>query len=330
MEKVEQVYDLIIIGGGPTGINVGVEAQIANLDYLIIEKGVLVNSIYYFPANMTFFSTSKNLEIVDIPFISHLDKPTRREALEYYRRIAESYDLNISYYEEVLGMRKNQEVFSIQSSKRTYRCRNVVVATGFFDTARMLNVPGEELDKVKHYYDEAHPYVGQKVLVVGGANSACDIALETWQKGAEVTMAIREAELYQKVKYWILPNIENRIKEGAITAYFNTEVKLISENQVTLENAKNGEFDIENDFVLAMTGYTPDYNLLGKLGIPVSDDENKKPLIDEDTLESPIRGVYIAGVLNAGMQTGKLFIENTRHHATVIIKRIKSKPIFTT
>lgn len=322
---MKKIHDLIIIGGGPTGINIGVEAQKAGLDYLIIEKGLLANSIFHFPANMTFFSTSKNLEIVDIPFISHQDKPTRREALEYYRRIVDSYDLNINFYEPVSSMKKEEEHYHITTSKGEYWTSNVVVATGFYDTPRMLNVPGEDLPKVKHYYDEAHPYVGQKVLVIGGANSGCDVALETWQKGAEVTMAIRQPDLYEKVKYWILPNIKNRIEEGSIKAHFNTEVVRIEQDHVILKNEKMGTFKRENDFVLAMTGYMPDYKLVENLGLPVTDDEFKLPLFDADTLESPIGNVYIAGVLNAGMRTSKLFIENTRHHAKVIVDHISSK-----
>ena len=321
----QEALDIVIIGGGPTGINVGVEAKKAGLSYLIIEKGLLVNSIFHFPANMTFFSTSKNLEIVDIPFISHQDKPTRREALEYYRRIVESYGLNIHYYETVKGMKRNEgSEWVVTTSKGSYVAENVVVATGFFDTPRLLNVPGEDLPKVKHYYDEAHPYVDQNVLVVGGANSGCDVALETWQKGAKVTMAIRGEDLYEKVKYWILPNIKNRIKEGAIVAHFNTEVKEIKQGSVILYNKKDGLFEIENDFVLAMTGYKPDYALMNRLGIPFTDDENKIPLYNEKTLESPLGNVYIAGVLNAGMKTSKLFIENTRHHASMIVSNIKN------
>ena len=321
-DEIKEVYDLIIIGAGPTGINVGVEAQKAGLSYLIIEKGLLANSIFNFPANMTFFSTSKNLEIVDIPFISHQDKPTRREALEYYRRIVESYQLRINFYEEVKSMSHNGELKEIQTSKSSYQARNVVVATGFYDTPRLLGVPGENLPKVKHYYDEAHPYLGQKVLVIGGANSGCDVALETWQKGAEVTMAIRKPDLYEKVKYWILPNIKNRIKEGSVKAHFNTIVKEIKEKSVVLENEENGTFEIENDWVLAMTGYMPDYDLMERLQIPISDDDLKLPLYNEETLESPIGNVYITGVLNAGMMTSKLFIENTRHHAEVVIRNI--------
>lgn len=318
------IYDLIIIGGGPTGINAAVEAQKAHLSYVILEKGVLANSIFNFPANMTFFSTSKNLEIAEIPFISHTDKPTRREALEYYRRIVENYNLNIQYYEEVDSLSKSDDLFKVSSSKSTYKGRNVLVATGFYDQPRLLNIPGEKLAKVKHYYDEAHPYVGQKVLVVGAANSACDVALETWTKGADVTMVVRKPILYQKVKYWILPNIENRIKEGSIKAHFNAEVLEILPQSVVIKTSK-GVIEIENDFVLAMTGYLPDYDLMRRLQVPVSDKGHKLPLFNETNLETTTEGLYVSGVINAGTQTSKLFIENTRHHASLVINHIKSK-----
>ncbi len=318
------VYDVIIIGGGPTGINVAVEAKKAGLKYLVIEKGMLVNSIFNFPANMTFFSTSKNLEIVDIPFISHTDKPTRKEALEYYRRIVESYDLNIQYYEPAERVTTDDNTYVVHTAKDSYSTRHIVVATGFYDTPRMLGVPGEDLPKVKHYYDEAHPYVGQKVLVIGAANSACDVALETWQKGADVTMAIREDSIYEKVKYWIRPNIENRIKEGSIKAHFNTTVSAIYPQNVVLKNTE-GEWNIDNDYVLAMTGYMPDYDLLARLMVPISDDELRLPEYDAETLETSQPGIYVAGVVNAGMQTSKLFIENTRDHAERIVRAIAGK-----
>lgn len=318
------MLDLIIIGGGPTGINCAITAKKAGLDYLILEKGVLVNSLFHFPANMTFFSTSKLLEIGEIPFISHTDKPTRKEALEYYRRLTTSYDLNVSLYEEVQSMQSEEGYYEIQTNKAKRKAKYVVVATGFYDTPRKLNVKGEELPKVKHYYDEAHHYINQKVLVIGAANSACDVALETWQKGAEVTMAIRKDELYKKVKYWILPNIQNRIKEGSITAHFNTSVKEIRETEVDL--LKDGQLiTIENDWVLAMTGYKPDYPLLDRLGVTRTDDELAIPIYDEETLESNLPRVYIAGVLNSGMKTSTLFIENTRHHGQVIIDDICRK-----
>lgn len=318
------MLDLLIIGGGPTGINCAISARKAGLNYLIIEKGVLVNSLYNFPANMTFFSTSKLLEIGDIPFISHTDKPTRKEALEYYRRLTSSFDLNIHFYEEVLSMKREDNKYAIETSKSNYTASAVIIATGYYDTVRELGVPGEDLPKVKHYYDEAHHYINQKVLVVGAANSACDVALETWQKGAEVTMAIRKDALYEKVKYWILPNIQNRIKEESITAHFNTEVVAIREDEVDLK--KDGKvFTIENDWVLAMTGYKPDYALFERLGIKIADDEYALPEFNPETLESSLENVYMAGVINAGLKTSSLFIENTRHHGELIIDQIKSK-----
>ena len=315
-------YDLVIIGGGPIGMNCGIEAKKAGLDYVILEKGVLVNSLYNFPTNMTFFSTSNLLEIGDVPFIAHSDKPTRKEALEYFRRVQESWDLKIKLYTEVQSMQANAEgLYQIDTNKGTYLAHSVVVSTGFYDTPRMLGIPGEDLPKVKHFYDDPHPYVDQKVLVIGAANSACDVALETYYKGAEVTMAIRESEIYPKVKYWIRPNIENRIKEGSIKAHFNTTVKEIRECEVVL-NTPEGEVTLENDFVLAMTGYKPNYSLFEALQIPVTDDEQKAPIHNAETLETELPNVYVAGVINAGMQTSKLFIENTRVHSGMIVKAI--------
>ncbi|MHA7099081.1 YpdA family putative bacillithiol disulfide reductase [Roseivirga pacifica] len=314
-------YDLIIIGGGPIGLNCAIEAKKAGLNYIVLEKGVLVNSLYNFPTNMTFFSTSNLLEIGGVPFIAHSDKPTRKEALEYFRRVQESWDLNIKLYTEVKTMQPNGDGYTLSTSKGTFETKNVIVSTGFYDTPRMLNIPGEDLPKVKHFYDDPHPYVDQKVLVIGAANSACDVALETYYKGAEVTMAVREAEIYPKVKYWIRPNIENRIKEGSINAYFNTIVAEIREGEVVL-NTPKGEVVLENDFVLAMTGYKPNYALFEKLGLPISKDENKVPIHNEATLETPLNGVYVAGVINSGLQTSKLFIENTRVHSEMIIKAI--------
>jgi len=319
------MLDLIIIGGGPTGINCAIEASKRGLNYLVLEKGVLANSIYNFPINMTFFSTAGKLEIADIPFIAHGDKPTRREALEYYRRLCEAFDLKINTYETVLSMTATEAVFyEIKTNKKTYLTHSVVAATGFYDTPRELGVPGEELSKVKHFYDDAHPYVGKKVLVVGAANSACDVALETYYKGSEVTMAIRASEIYPKVKYWIRPNIENRIKEGSIQAYFNTKVKSIHSDHVVLETPE-GLLTIENDFVLAMTGYKPDYPLLKSLQLPFSDDEKQIPLHNLETLETPLSNVYVAGVLAAGLLTSKLFIENTRHHGAIVAENVKNR-----
>ena len=317
-------YDVVIIGGGPIGLNCAIEAKKAGLSYVILEKGVLVNSLYNFPTNMTFFSTSNLLEIGGVPFIAHNDKPTRREALEYFRRVQDSWDLEVHLYTEVKSMDHNGEVYQVETTKGMYKASNIIVATGFYDTPRMLNIPGEDLKKVKHFYDDPHPYVDQKVLVIGAANSACDVALETYYKGADVTMAIRESEIHPKVKYWIRPNIENRIKEGSIKAYFNTSVTEIRPNEVVLQTA-DGQVVLENDFVLAMTGYMPNYQLFESLGIPVSNDEYRIPLHNEKTLETELSGVYVAGVINAGMQTSKLFIENTRVHSRLIVQSILSK-----
>lgn len=318
-------FDLIIVGAGPTGLSCAIEAEKANLNYVVIEKGVLVNSIYNFPTNMTFFSTSKLLEIGDTPFISHSDKPTRMEALEYYRRIVEKWNLNIQLYEEVEQLEQlNANSYILHTSRGKYQTESLIVSTGFYDTPRKLNVPGEDLPKVKHYYDDPHPYANQKVLVVGAANSACDVALETYNKGAEVTMAIRGEEIYKRVKYWIRPNIINRIKEGSITAHFNTVVKEIKERSVVLEGP-DGEFTIENDFVMAMIGYQPNYPLLEKLNIEIKKDDYQTPMYDTESFETNLPNVYVAGVLCAGKHTSKLFIENTRDHGAVIIRKIAKK-----
>ena len=314
-------YDLIIIGGGPIGLCCGIEAEKVGLNYLIIEKGVLVNSLYNFPTNMTFFSTSKLLEIGGVPFISHSDKPTRRESLEYYRRVLESWKLNIHFFEKVEKMKPLDSDYQIKTSKSSYRTRNVIVATGFYDTPRMLGIPGEELEKVKHFYDEPHPYVGQKLSVIGAANSACDVALETYHKGAEVTMIVRKLHIYERVKYWIKPNIENRIKEGSIKCFFESEVLEIHDEYILIKTP-DGIIKHPNDFVLAMTGYKPNYDFLENLGIQFNDDEFRTPILNEQTLESNLPNVYLAGVINAGMQTSKLFIENTRSHAEIIIPNI--------
>ncbi len=319
-----QTYDLIIIGAGPTGVNIGISAAKANLNYLILEKGLLVNSIYNFPTNMTFFSTSKLLEIGDTPFVSHTEKPTRREALEYYRRLMQTHQLNIQFYEPVEKLIPKGEYYQVVSKKEMYETKAVVVATGYYDTPNMLNVPGEDLPKVKHYYDSVHPYVGQEVLVIGARNSAAQVALELWQKGAKVTMAVRGHEISSKVKYWIKPNLENRIKEGSIPAYFNTTVQAIYPDRVVL-STPDGEKYIPNNFVLAMTGYRPNYDFLRTIGIKILEGEQQKPQFNEATLETNLPNVYLAGVVCAGMATSKLFIENTRDHGEVIIEHILKK-----
>ncbi len=314
---------VIIIGAGPSGINCGIACKENNLDYLILEKGVLVNSLYNFPVNMTFFSTSKKLEIGQVPFISHLEKPTRKEALEYYRRIMEAYDLNIDFSVEVLQIEATDTGYDIQTNGQTYWASHVIIATGFYDTPRMLEVPGEHLPKVKHYYDDVHLYIRKKVIVVGGANSACDVALECWQKGADVTMVVRNKELYQNVKYWILPNIENRIKEGSIKAYFESEIQQIEEDHVLI-NTPQGLVQLENDIVLAMTGYKPNIPWFESLGINM-DSESGEPVLSDNSLETNLKNVYMVGVIVAGLHTSKLFIENTRDHAEKVIQHIMSQ-----
>lgn len=314
-------YDLIIVGAGPAGLICGIEAQKQKLNYLILEKGLLVNSIYNFPTNMTFFSTSKKLEVAEIPFISHTEKPTRKEALEYYRRLAAHYELNIHFRKSVSSIHKKEEHFEFETQDQNYKAKKVVLALGFYDTPRVLDVPGTHLPKVKHYYDDAHPYIGMNLLVIGGGNSACDVALETWSQGAKVTMAVRDKSLYQGVKYWILPNIENRIKEGSIPAHFNTTVKEIKEKEVVL-NTPEGDITIPNDYVLAMIGYQPDYTLLDQLGVEYSTNENMVPTFNPDTLETNVKGVFVAGVLNGGLKTNSLFIENTRDHGVKIIANL--------
>ena len=313
--------DVCIIGAGPIGICCGIEAKKANLSYLIIDKGCLVNSLYNYPKNMTFFSTSDRLEIGDVPFISHNTKPTKSEALEYYRRVVSSWKLNVNLYEEVFEIIKKNN-FTIKTSKGTYQAKKIIIATGFYDLPYNLNVPGEELGKVKHYYDEPHPYFGMKIAVVGAANSAVDVALETYRKGAkEVTMVVREPSLSETVKYWVKPDIENRIEEGNIKSYFNSSITKIKEKEIHIKTPE-GKLVIENDFVLAMTGYQPSFSFLEKIGIEMGNDEYKTPSHNPKTMETNIDGVYLAGVICGGLKTNKWFIENSRDHGNLIISHI--------
>lgn len=317
----EEIYDVLIVGAGPMGIAVAIEAKKAGLSHKIIEKGALVNSIYHFPKNMTFFSTSQKLEIGDVPFMSNFEKPKRDEALEYYRRVVEKWDLNVTYYERVKNVTKPDDVFAIQTKRNLYQARNVVIATGFYGQPNKLNVPGEELKKVRHYFDEPHPYIGQKVAVVGAANSATQIALELYYKGADVSMIIRDNKIKDSVKYWIKPNIENRIEEGSIKAYFNSTVKEIKRNTIIIE--QNGEEKhLDNDFVFAMIGYHPDYDFLNKIGVNCETDENNTPLYNPDTHETSIDGLYVAGVVCGGSHTSRFFIENSMEHAERITAAI--------
>jgi thioredoxin reductase (NADPH) len=321
---MEMDFDLIIIGGGPIGLTCGLEAKNAGLSYVILEKGALVNSLYNYPINMTFFSTSERLEIGGVPFVSNNPKPTRPEALEYYRRVAISAGLNIKLFEEVLRVQKTDGIFSVITVRQTYTSKNIILATGFYDIPYLLNVPGENLPKVKHYYKDPHYYAFQKVLVVGAANSAIDVALETWRKGAEVTMVIKGDKISDRVKYWVKPDIDNRIAEGSIKAYFNSTVAEIRENEVDI-NTPEGLVTIQNDWVLAMTGYQPNMKFLTDVGIALSDDAVLCPAINEETQETNVPGVYLAGVICGGMNTHRLFIENSREHAEKIVRNIMSR-----
>ena len=317
-------YDVLIIGGGPIGLACGIAAKKAGLSYVIIEKGALVNSLYNYPLFMTFFSTSERLEIGGVPFMSLASKPGRQEAIEYYRRVKQFYDLQINLFEEVKAVKKDGEQhFIITTSKGQYEASNVIVSTGFYDIPVMMNVPGEDLPKVKHYYKEPHFYAFQNVLVIGANNSAADAALETWRRGANVTMVIRGSEI-GRVKYWIKPDIENRIKEGSIKAYFNSSVKEITEKEVTIE-APEGVITIPNDWVLAMTGYHPNFKMLESFGIATADNVKHCPVYNSDTMETNVPGLYLAGVVCGGMDTHIWFIENSRVHADKIIADIVAK-----
>ncbi|MEP7107521.1 MAG: YpdA family putative bacillithiol disulfide reductase [Ferruginibacter sp.] len=321
---MEDRMDLIIIGGGPIGLACALEAKSKGLNYIILEKGCLVNSLYNYPVNMTFFSTSERLEIGGVPFVSNNVKPTRSESLEYYRRVAVSYSLKLHLFETALKIIKKEPGFEVVTNKQTYSTSNIIIATGFYDIPFLLNVKGETLPKVTHYYKDPHFYAFEKVLVAGASNSAVDAALETWRKGAEVTMVIRGSEIGQRVKYWVKPDIENRIREGSIKAYFNSTIAAIREKEADIDTPM-GIVTIANDWIIAMTGYQPDLSFLQENGIQLAADEIKKPVYDEVTHETNIKGIYLAGVICGGMNTHRLFIENSREHAVKIIEHIIRK-----
>ena len=335
-------YNIIIIGGGPIGIACALEAQKTGLSYLILEKGCLVNSLYNYPANMTFFSTSERIEIGGVPFVSNNVKPNRSEALEYYRRVAVSHGLNIHLQEAVRQIRPIPERparerstpetsgfaddhrFEIISDHRTYTTDYVILATGFYDIPVLLDIPGEHLPKVTHYYKEPHFYAMQKVVVVGASNSAVDAALETWRKGAEVTMVIRGEGIGPRVKYWVKPDIENRIKEGSIKAYTHSSLAAIRTDEVDILTP-DGIQTIANDYVIALTGYQPNFDFLRNTGIQLSDDNRLQPLYDAATMETNVKGLFLAGVVCGGMNTHIWFIENSRVHAEMIMRAIRQR-----
>ena len=321
MKPIENTLDVLIIGGGPIGLSCGLAAQKKRLRYVIIEKGSLVDSLYHYPVNMTFFSTSEKLEIGGVPFVSNNNKPTRNEALEYYRRVTVSASLTVKLYEEVTTIKRLDGIFEIITSKDRYNATSIIIATGFYGSPFLLNVPGESLPKVTHYYNDPHGYAFQKVLVVGANNSAVDAALETYRKGASVTMVIKDEQVGERVKYWVRPDIINRIEEGAIKAYFNSTIATIREKEVDIITPK-GLITIENDWVIAMTGYQPDLSFLQKIGIALTADDIRKPTYNEDTHETNVKGIFLAGVICGGMNTHSLFIENSRDHADKIIEHI--------
>lgn len=318
-----EILDVLIIGAGPIGLNCALEAEKNGLNYVIIEKGTIVNSLYNYPLYMRFFSTAEKLEIAEIPFITTSPKPGRQDALEYYQGIARQRKLKINLYEEVLKISKN-EIFGIETSKRKYLAKNVIIATGFYDIPKLLNIPGENLPKVKHYYTEPYPYANQKVLVTGASNSAVDAALETYRKGADVTMIIKGSEISKSVKYWVKPDIENRIAEGSIKAYFNAEMLEIKENSVVFKDEFGNTHEIKNDFVLAMTGYLPDFKFLKNSGIELKGD-HFVPAYNPGTMETNVPNLYLAGVVCGGKDTHLWFIENSRIHAEIILNHISNR-----
>jgi len=317
-------FDVLIIGGGPIGLACGIEVQQSGLSHVILEKGCLVNSLYNYPINMTFFSSSERLEIGNTPFVTILPKPKRAEALEYYRRIDQKFRLNTRLFEEVVSVDKEDDVFVVSSNKQKYTAKHVIVATGFYDIPMYLNIPGEELPKVTHYYKDPHFYANQHVVVVGASNSSIDAALETYRKGAKVTLVIRANEISPRVKYWVKPDIENRIACGEIDVYYQSELKEIQEHSVIIRT-RDGEVELPNDFVLALTGYRPNFEFLHKIGVHIPNEAPMIPAHNPETMETNVKNLYLAGVVCGGLNTHLWFIENSRVHATIIVQNILAK-----
>jgi thioredoxin reductase (NADPH) len=325
------IVDLLVIGAGPTGLACAIEAQRAGFTSLLVDKGCLCNSLFHYPSNMTFFTTPELLEIGNMPFSSPNQKPNRNEALEYYRKVAEHYRLNIRQYENVERVDGSDGNFTVHTMDQfgrmlQYRARKLVIATGYYDLPNYLGIPGEDLTKVKHYYHEPHPFYGLDVLVIGGKNSAAIAALDLWRHGAKVTLVHRQAEMHRHVKYWILPDIKNRIKNGEIAAYFSSNVTNIAEDDVTLSTPQ-GSVTLANHFVFALTGYHPDFNFIERLGVTLDEANDRCPACDPATLESNIPGIYLAGVVVAGERTNEIFIENGRFHGQLIAQDLQKKLI---
>lgn len=314
------MYDIIIVGAGPSGLAVAIEARQHGMSYCVIEKGSIVNAIRRFPTGMTFFSTPELLEIGTIPFTSAHMRPTRAEGLEYYTKVADHFSLELRLHEEVRSITKNHNGFIVGTNQGAYESANVVIATGYYDNANMLHVPGEDLPKVSHYYTEPYAFYRQHVAVVGAKNSAAIAALELFRHGAHVTLIHRGEKLSEKIKYWILPDIENRIKEGVITAYFNSTIDSIHDRKIIVrQSAKT--FEIPNTFVFALTGYHPDYDFLRSVGIDLNSDQ-LAPVHSPDTYETNIAGLFVAGSVVAGKNNNQIFIENGRLHGKKIIASI--------
>ncbi|HTF67988.1 MAG TPA: YpdA family putative bacillithiol disulfide reductase [Edaphobacter sp.] len=331
LAPTEAIMDLAVIGAGPTGMACAIEAQRAGFTVILIDKGCLCNSLFHYPSNMTFFTTPELLEIGDIPFPSPNQKPGRDEALEYYRKVAEHYQLDVRQYETVERITGSDGNFTVHTADRfgrpvTHRARKLVIATGYYDLPNYLNIPGEELNKVSHYYHDPHPYYGLDVVVIGGKNSAAIAALDLWRHGARVTLVHRGAEMHRHVKYWILPDINNRIKNGEITAYFSSSVVRITEDDVTLATPE-GERTLPNQFVFALTGYQPDFKFLEALGVHLDEANDRCPACDPATLESNVPGIYLAGVVVAGERTNEIFIENGRFHGKQIATDLLAKNV---
>jgi thioredoxin reductase (NADPH) len=323
------IVDLLVIGAGPTGLACAIEAQRSGFTALLVDKGCLCNSLFHYPSNMTFFTTPELLEIGDMPFSSPNQKPNRNEALEYYRKVAEHYRLDIRQYETVDRVDGRDGNFTVHTTDRfgrmlQHRARKLVIATGYYDLPNYLGIPGEDLSKVKHYYHEPHPFYGLDVLVIGGKNSAAIAALDLWRHGAKVTLVHRGAEMHRHVKYWILPDINNRVKNGEIKAYFSSNVTNIAEDDVTL-TTPTGVVKLANQFVFALTGYHPDFSFIEGLGVTLDKKKDRCPVCDPATLESNVPGIYLAGVIVAGERTNEIFIENGRFHGQLIAKDLRSK-----
>ena len=321
-------YDVVVIGAGPTGLACAIDVKRAGFTAVNIDKGCLTNSLYNYPTNMTFFTTPELLEIGDIPFPSAHQKPNRMEALEYYRKVTEAYKLELRLFEFVDKAMGRDGDFQVHTTDMVgkaheYCARKLILATGFYDLPNRMNIPGEDLEKVTHYYREPHPYFGRDVVVIGAKNSAAIAALELWRHGARVTLVHRGPGIHDNVKYWIKPDIENRIKAGEVKAYFNTRVKEITPEEIVLQTPE-GEVRMRNDFVLALTGYQPDFEFLKSVGIEITKNDCR-PVTDPETLESNVPGVYLAGVIVAGMKTGEIFIENGRFHGRQIAADLKTK-----